>query len=61
MCLFPLPVGLSDMLPGGRGCTGTELQPDCAHSLLHETEPHQLRFQHHHHEPARRGCVGEYR
>lgn len=49
------------MLPGGRDCTGTELQPDCAHPLLHETEPHQLRFQHHHHEPARRGCVGEHR
>lgn len=58
MC-FLLLVGLSDMLPGGRDSPGTELKPDRAHPLLHETEPHQLRFQHHHHEPARRGRVGE--
>lgn len=58
MC-FLLLVGLSDMLPGFRDSPGTQLQPDCAHPLLHEAEPHQLRLQHHHNEPARGGRVGE--
>lgn len=54
-------VGFADRLPAFGDSFGTELQPHCAHPLLHETEPHQLRFQHHYHESACGGCVGESR
>lgn len=52
-------VGFSDRFPAFGNSFGLELQSHCARPLLYETEPHQLRFQHHHHEPACGGCVGE--
>ena len=57
MCFMLL--GFCDRLPVLGDSFGSELKPHCAGPLLHETEPHQLCFQHHHHEPARGGCVGE--
>lgn len=57
--LFFLLVGFSDRLPAFGDSFRLELQPHCACPLLYETEPHQLRLQHHHYEPARGGCVGE--
>lgn len=53
-------LGFSDWLPDFGDSFGTELQSNCAGPLLYEAEPHQLCFQHHHHEPARGGCVGEF-
>lgn len=58
MCFFSL-IGFSDRLPAFRNSFRPELQPHCAGPLLYETEPHQLRLQHHHYEPACGGCVGE--
>lgn len=52
--------GFLDKLSGCGDCVGPKFQPHGAGPLLHETEPHQLRFQHHHHEPACGGCVGEF-
>lgn len=57
--MFFLLVGFSDRLPAFGDSFGLELQPHCARPLLYETEPHQLRFQHHYHEPACGGCVSE--
>ncbi len=55
---FPL-IGFSDRLPAFGDSFGLELKSHCARPLLYETEPHQLRLQHNHHEPACGGCVGE--
>lgn len=52
-------VGFSDRLPTFGDSFGLKLQPNCARPLLYETEPHQFRFQHHNHEPARGGCVSK--
>lgn len=52
-------LGFSDGFPDFGDSFGPELQPYCAGTLLYETEPHQFCFQHHHHEPACGGCVGE--
>lgn len=52
-------VGFSDRLPTFGDRFGLELQPNCACPLLYETEPHQLRFQHHNNEPACGGCIGK--
>lgn len=57
--LFFLLVGFSDRLPAFGDSFGLELQPHCARPLLYEAEPHQLCFQHHYHESACCGCVGE--
>lgn len=57
--MFFMLLGISDRLPAFGDSFGSELKPHGASPLLYETEPHKLRFQHHHHEPARGGCVGE--
>lgn len=57
--MFFLLVGFSDRLPAFGDSFGLELQPYCACLLLYDTEPHQLSFPHHHHEPTCGGCVGE--
>lgn len=59
--MFSMLLGFSDWVPDFRDSFGTELQSNCAGPLLYEAEPHQLRFQYHHHEPACGGCVGESR
>lgn len=57
--MFFLLVGFSDQSPAFGDSFGFKLQPHCAGALLYEAESHQLRFQHHHHEPACGGCVSE--
>lgn len=57
--MFFVLLGFSDRLPAFGDSFGPELQPHGAGPLLYETEPHQLCLQHHHHEPACGGCVGE--
>lgn len=57
--MFFLLVGFSDRLPAFGDSFGLKLESHCARPLLYETESHQLCLQHHHHEPACGGCVGE--
>lgn len=52
--------GFSDRVPALGDHFGPELQSHRACPLLHETEPHQLCLQHHHHEPTCGRCVGEF-
>lgn len=45
-------LGSNDRHPASGDSPGSELQPNCANLLLHETEPHEFHFQLYHSESA---------